>query len=280
MTFKYGTALVLLMCLSAHGAFAADKKETAYERVMRTKTIRCGYGGIWPPYFDMNPNTKTLSGLNKELSDRVAQILGLKIEYQEVSFANKVTDLQMGKIDAMCGDGPWILTSITAQDYTKPFYYAGVFLYGRATETRFKNLSDFDKEDVKFVGIDGDLGVELAQLNFSHAKLVSLPSITDPRQMLMDIATNKSDVTITDPAAAESFMKAQPSKIKLLFEKPVAIYGAGFGVAKGEQELLNTLNAAVEAARNTGAIEPLLDKYDPSGKLFKRVTPEYDAVRK
>lgn len=242
---------------------------------MRTGTLRCGYAP-WPVYFDVDPNTKKLSGLNKEMSDAAARILGLKIEYIETSFSNKVIDLNSGKIDAMCGDGPWILTSIRAQDYTKQFYYADVFLYGRQDESRFSKMQDLNSKEVSFVGIDGDLSVELVQLNFENARLNSLPTITDPSQMLMDIATKKADVTILDPATADAFMASNPGKVKKLFDSGMAVYGVSFGVAKGETELLQTLDAAVEAALNTGITERILQKYDPQKTKFRWPARSYN----
>jgi len=57
-------------------------KETAYERVMRTKTLRCAYS-VWRPFFSKDPNTGEISGVVPELFDKAAQDLGLKIEYTE-----------------------------------------------------------------------------------------------------------------------------------------------------------------------------------------------------
>lgn len=242
---------------------------------MRTGVLRCGYAP-WPVYFDVDPNTKKLTGLNKELSDATARILGLKVEYVETSFSNKVIDLKSGKIDAMCGDGPWILTSLRAQNYTRQFYYADVYLYGRHDENRFKKTEDLNAKDVTFVGIDGDLSVELVQFNFENAKLNSLPTITDPGQMLMDIATKKADVTILDPATADAFMASNPNKVQKLFDNGLAVYGVSFGVAKGETELLQTLDAAVEAALNTGITERILLKYDPQKTKFRWPAKAYN----
>src|ERR1017187_10069906 len=93
--------LVLFGLLLPGAAFASDQaKESAYDRVMRTGTLRSGYIA-WPPYFSLDPNTKILSGVSKDISDSAARILGLKIEYIDVPNAGQVENFKSGKIDAM-----------------------------------------------------------------------------------------------------------------------------------------------------------------------------------
>ncbi len=253
----------------------AVKAETVFDRVQRTGTLRCGFLA-WPMYFDIDPNTKQVSGISKELTEAALHTLGLKVYYIEVTSASKVTDLQSGKVDAICGDGPYVLTSLMQVNYTRPFFYAPVYLYDREDEKRFQKLLDINAKQVIFVGMDGDLSVELVQKNFPMAKLNTVASTVDVSLMLMDVATKKADLTIMDPGGADNFIKHNSGKVKKIFgDKPFAVYGVGFSVKKGETELFNTLNGAVEALQNTSSIDPILDRYDPSNKLFVRTAPNY-----
>lgn len=56
-----------LLLVFAASAWAGDAKESAYDRVMRTGTIRCGYF-IWPPGFSIDPNVGKRSGFFTILS--------------------------------------------------------------------------------------------------------------------------------------------------------------------------------------------------------------------
>jgi len=256
------------------GQQSAAKTESAYDRVIRTNTLRCGYTA-WPPYFSMDPNTKELTGLSKEMSDAAARLAGLKVEYVEIVLGQAVQDLNNGKIDAMCGDGPWVISTIQHIDYSKAYQYSGVYAYGRADETRFTMLDDLNRDDVQFTGIDGDLSSDLVAGNFPKAKISTMASMTDPSQLLLNVTTGKADVAIIDPLSADIFMKNNPDKLKLLVNEPVAVYGAGFSVKKGEEALLGTLNEAVSAVINTGAAARILKKYDPKGEFFLPVATPY-----
>lgn len=252
----------------------ASKTESAYERVIRTGTLRCGYSP-WPPFFSLDPNTGVLSGLNVDLSGSVMKLLGLKIDYIQTVIGQQVQDLNSGKIDAMCGDGPWIISTIKYIDYTKPYNYIAVYAYGRADETRFHSFDDLNKAGVTFTGMDGDLSTDLVQSNFPNARISTMGSTSDPSQLLLNITTGKADAVIVDPVTVSLFEKNNPGKLKILITHPIAVYGGGFSVKKGETNLLNTLNEAVAASINTGEADRALKKYDPDGTLFLPFSPPY-----
>ena len=221
---------ILLLLIFFRPALAADGgKETAYSRVVQTGILRCGYTP-WPPYFSLDPNTKVLTGVSKDLSDIAAKMLGFKIEYVDVTLDQQVQDLNSGKIDAMCGDGPWILSTIKYIDYTKSYFYVPVYAYGRAGEKRFAVLEDMNNPNITFTAIDGDVSTDLAVTYFPKAKLNSLGSLTDPSQMLLNVVTKKADVVMTDPLTVSAFAKNNSGKIKILFKHPLAVYGGGFSI--------------------------------------------------
>jgi len=263
---------LLFACLSLPAV--AAEKESAYDRVMRTGVLRCGFAP-WPPYFNLDPNTQKLSGLSKDLSDDIAELLGWKIEYIQVVVGQEVTDLASGKVDAVCGASPWVISSIKYVDYTKPYFYVAVYAYGRAEEARFSTLDHLNSPEVSFVGIDGDLSTDLVQSGFPQAKISTLPATTDPSQMLLNVATKKADVVIVDPPTVSLFSQNNPGKIKIIGAHPIAVYGGGFSVKKAENDLLNTLSEAVNAVINTGQADRVLKKYDPDGTLFFQAARPY-----
>ncbi len=64
--------LVIILLSSALPAVAQEKmKESAYERVMRTGTIRCGYF-LFPPLAVKNPNTNMLSGITADIFNKIS----------------------------------------------------------------------------------------------------------------------------------------------------------------------------------------------------------------
>lgn len=78
----------------------------AFERVMRTQTIRCGYAAA-PPLFIIDPSTRALSGIGHDIIEAVGKALSLKIEWaEEVGWATFPVALASGRIDMFC-TGAW-----------------------------------------------------------------------------------------------------------------------------------------------------------------------------
>ncbi|MGE0251881.1 MAG: substrate-binding periplasmic protein [Dongiaceae bacterium] len=242
--------------------------ETTLARIKRTGILRCGYNA-WPPFFELDPNTKKLTGISKDFSDQIIALAGWKIEYIDVPVGNDVQDLRTGKVDAMCGAGPWYMAAIKEINFTRPYDYAGVYIYGNEDENRFAKPEDLNSPQVQFVGMDGDLSADLVQRFYSQAKIYTLPGTTDLAQMLLNVTTRKADVVIVDPISVENFNKDNEKKLKPLFpDKPVVVYGAGFSVRKSDNDLLETLNGFTEMAINMGIPDKLLKQYDPNGTMF------------
>src|ERR1700722_5764994 len=115
----------------------SSKQETAYERVTRTGTIRCGYVS-WYPYFKKDLKTGEPSGMNYEIMSAVGRELNLKVEWaEEVGWGNLGEGLKTGRYDAVCTSvGP---DAAKAKNFTlsRPMVYSQFYPYARVDDNRF-----------------------------------------------------------------------------------------------------------------------------------------------
>lgn len=258
--------LILLLSFPAHA-------DSAYDRVMRTGTVRCGYLP-WAPYWDKDVKTGSLRGINKDTFDKVFTLLNLKVEYVEVTLGYQVNDLKNGKVDAICGDGPWIISTAMHVDFGQAYVYQPVYVYVRADNKTLKTESDLDNRAVTFAGIDGDLSSDLKNFRFPNARLNTLINLSDPAALLMEVVSGKADAVIIDSVAAEKIVENNPGKLKRILDgKPLAVYPNAFSVAKGEDRLLRALNEGVAAVLNTGMMDEVLEKWDPHQNLLPIAAP-------
>jgi ABC-type amino acid transport substrate-binding protein len=251
------------------------KHESAYDRIVRTGIIRCGIY-VWPPYIEKDANTGELKGFTKDILTRIIGLLELRPEFIELQPGMQKQDLESGKVDAICGDGPWYASSIKYISYTNGYSLTPVYAYKRKGDDRITSLSQLNSKDVKFIGLDGDLSIDLARSFYPAAQIQTLASTVDPSQLLLNVVTKKTDVTITEPVGAKKFMDSNPDTIERVSDKPLAMYKGGFSVAKSETQLLETLNNAIEVAIDTGIIDHELDKYDPDRKMMLRPKTYYE----
>ncbi len=249
-----------------------QQKESAYDRVMRTGTLNCGMI-VFPPFIDKDINSGELKGFNVESIKKIAQLLDLKLKFTEIQLGMQKQDLESGKVDAVCADGPWFASAVKQLSFTAPFNLLPAYVYKSPDNPKITDTKSLNDPNITFIGIDGDISIDLVRTFFPRAKIQTLSSITDPSQLLMNVTTKKADVALTDVLNGDGFAKANPGQLTRVSDKPAALLKVGFTVAKDEAKLYETLNNAVEVAVNLGIMDKVLDDFDPEQKVVIRIKP-------
>lgn len=283
------TTLLLAVILSAITAFAVVKlssapasipphKETAYERVMRTGTLRCGYG-VYPPYFTKDPASGNFGGIWHDLSEAIGENLGLKVEWtEEVGLGDIGAALDAKKIDIYCG-GLWTAGKrVRAVDFLNPIHYEAMFVYVRTDDHRFDaNISLINDPAVKISKIDGEGGGLVATEEFPNATPVSLPQLSGYADMFNQVVTKKADLLLAAPTGASAFLKNNPNTLRPILNQPVRIFPMALAVRYGENELRDLINQAQDGLFNSQKVEKIILKYEASKGDFWRVIKPYEA---
>jgi len=259
-----------------HGNTTEAKKESAYERVLRTKTLRCGYAQ-YDPMVRKDPNTGEMSGIAVDVIKAVTDSLGLKVEWTaEFGFATAVTDLQMQRFDATC-IGFWRLpVEAKYLTYTIPFLYSQMGVYARTDDMRFENHYEaIDNATVKIISADGQMSSAVARYEFPQATLVEMPNMTALSQQIEEVATGKADVFMSESAAAELYMQKNPGKIKRVEGPPLRIFQNTFAMEIGEEKLKTMLDSALINVIDNGQLDRILMQYDKQGRMFKKPIKTY-----
>jgi ABC-type amino acid transport substrate-binding protein len=194
----------------------AEKKETLYERVKRTKELRCSYV-VYPPTFAKNMETGEFSGVMYDLMEALGKQMGIKIIWaEEVGMDGAFTGLATGRYDAVC-PGFWINPERAAiSNFAVPFYYQGAFAQVRADDMRFDaGPQTIDQAGVRIGVTEGEMAQLIAKENFPSAKIVSQPGLAGESAALMDVMTGKADVALilarsSSPSQTRYVLQAVP----------------------------------------------------------------------
>lgn len=90
--------LICLLLFSCPAIATDTGKESVYDRVIRTRAIRCGYI-ILPPEFSKDVNTGVFSGASYDIAEEIGRRLHLKVDWtEEVNFQTAATGLQSGEV--------------------------------------------------------------------------------------------------------------------------------------------------------------------------------------
>ena len=274
--------LFILAMMFAVPAFAADKmvgKESAYARVMRTGTLRCGYFS-WPPYMSKDPNTGAFQGFIYDYVQTLAARMGVKIDWTaEVVYGNIYQEIKDGKIDAFCS-GIWPTAGLAKLlDFTTPIGYTPLLAFVRADDNRFDgDLNRLNDPGVKIATMEGSIAGIIAGNRFPKAKIVETPMVSGPSSQIMDVVAGKSDVAFIDWGLVNEYAAGNPGKIRAVSGvAPLNVWGNTIAFGKHSEPLVNAVNTVTQEMLYSGEIDRLFDQYNMDPKNFYRVTRPYNA---
>lgn len=276
-----GVALLFIFLLSTFSAFAADQKESAYDRVMRTGVLHCGYI-VYPPETIKDPNTGKLSGTVIDTTEALGKQLGLKIDWtEEVPFANLFAGLKSGRIDALCAGLFESPARAREALFTIPSNYGVTYVFTRVGDTRFDNgFSSIDDPKIKIATIDGELGQSIATEQFPRASQTALPQMSDVSMVLETVATKKADVAFLQKGPAKGFLKNNPGKVRIAGKEPLRAFPAPLiAVRPDETSLKFLLDAGIRTLLLNGTVEKILRRYDPELDSYLLVAKPYEVSK-
>lgn len=250
--------------------------DSRFQKIIASGEIRCSYL-VYSPYFRKDPNTGQLSGIFHDIMEEIAKRSSLKIVWvEEVGYETIFAGLNSGKHDVFCG-GLWPnATRAREGSFSIPVFYSVVKAWARNGETRFKNLEGINSPTTRVAAIDGAMEDIIARTDFPAAARVSLPQQTPFTQSLLNITTNKADITFAEPGVIREFLAANPGTLKEVApDRPLRIFGNVLVLPQREQQLKQFLDVALSELLYSGAIDRILERYEPAKGVFPRATLPY-----
>lgn len=260
-------------------SISAIGSQPAFDRVIKTGTLRCGYI-VYPPQISKDPNTGALSGLSYDIVERIGKEVGLKIDWAvETLPATFLEDLRSQKIDALCNTA-WASPVRAKQALmSDPVFFTAISAFVRQDDHRFdgSNIAQANAPQIKLAVVDGSTGLLIANESFPLAALDSLPDHTDFSQLFMDVSAGKADLTFSDNAQFYEFNKVSPNKVRSATpEHPVRLTPNVFFFDGQESRLRDMFNISLAHLQFNGFIDHTLDQYEQaSHPLWRRVAVPY-----
>ncbi len=255
----------------------ATKAGNAYERVLRTGVLRCGYY-VFPPAMSIDVNTKEMSGFAVDMTNEIGKRLHVKIEWaEEVTFGTMMESLRNGRFDAICTP-VWINAAQgRVAEYTRELFYAPTVALVRTDDTRFDDrLDSVNDANITLATMDGEITSAIAADDFPKAKTFSLPNNSALAQLFTNVADKKADMTFTDLNGYYQYEQSNPGKLKIAAHgRPVRVFPFAYSVGKGEFELLSLLNYTLTEMLYSGFVEKTARKHELFPNSYRYISAPY-----
>jgi len=265
------TAYVVGRFMPAPAAQLATAKETAFERVTRTNTLRCGYA-IATPWFMTDPTTKQHSGVGYDFTNAIAAKIGLKVEWtEETGWGTAEQGLITGRYDMMCGSVCIDPRRARAATFSTPFLHIPILAVVRDNDHRFDGgLSKLNDQSIKMGVKTGHVFEFIANEQFPLTKKVYANDLSDDTEFLQMLVNNKVDATFTGQATIDLFNEKNPEQKVRAIAEPARFCNGAFMLPHGEEKLKDMIDNAIGELNSSGTIKTILNKYVKDNPLYVR----------
>lgn len=146
---------------------------SALARVKKGGTLKVGYAQT-PAWFYRDAKANKLAGIYFDVAEAFAKELEVKLDYQEVAWANATVGLRKGDFDIFVSSLFYTIPRALVVNYVAPMWHKGhLAICHKDNAGRFKSTADFNKPDVTFSVNVGTREEHVLKMLFPKAKIIT-----------------------------------------------------------------------------------------------------------
>lgn len=124
------------------------RPDSVLAKIRKEGILRVGYSQTGP-WFYKDAKTGELGGIYKDVCDRLAKEIDIKLDYKEVTFANATVGLRRGDYDLYGSSLTYTMARALTVDYIGPLYSKGsLLLIHKDNAGRLKTAADLNDPGV------------------------------------------------------------------------------------------------------------------------------------
>lgn len=196
---------------------AADEPVALVDQIIANGVLRAGVDLTFPPLQFRDPTTDEPMGYCVDMTNAMAEDLGVEVEWVEMPFAQLIPGLQAGQYD-WSGIGLTIRPqrALTVRFSDEPLFLEDSILLVNNRLT-FDDLSELDAATVRFSNLTGSAQDATAKIRFPNARYRTFEALQDS---LLEVATGRAQVSLVALWNAIPFIEENPNA-------PVYIWSGG-----------------------------------------------------
>ncbi len=192
-------------------------------------------------------------GIDMAIVAEIGERTGIEVEMQSMEFDSLLVALQNGQIDATIAGMTVTEERAKTVDFTTPYYTATQVMIV-AEDSDIASAADLEGKGIVVVqGYTGETVVQ--ELGYEYE------AFKKGTECIMELNNGKCDAVVIDSATAEKYV-ADNAGLKIVEDEEA--FGAeeyAMAVEKGNTELLEILNTAIEEMLEDGTISEFSAKY-------------------
>jgi polar amino acid transport system substrate-binding protein len=257
-------SLMIFSLVTVFSLLTACSSPTAKDSSEQDNKLIIGIDDKFAPMGFRDKNNEIV-GFDIDYAKAASEKMGMDVTFQPIDWKTKEAELSSGRIDLI-----WNGYTITDERkekvlFTKP-YLKNAQVVVTLEDSTIKTLDDLEG---KVVGLQS-LSSAADALNASpvKAKVKEVTEFTDNVLALNDLKSGRLDAVIIDEIVINYYITSQNESFKVL-EESLAPEEYGIGVKKGNEELLEKLQTALDELNEDGTAAEISNKWFGQDKVLK-----------
>lgn len=244
--------MVVLVCagllMAAKGVRQELTGQSTVEQVLQRGVLRVGMSTFVP--WAMNDKQGTLVGFEIDVAKRLAQDMGVKVEFVPTKWSGILPALLTGKFDIIIGGMGITPERNLKVNFSVPYDYTGMSIVAsRKLAGSFKTLDDFNRPSVTIAARTGTTAAAAAKRHMPRAKL---RLFDDESQAVQELLNSRVHALVAS-APLPAFQAIEyPDRLFLPMKDDFTREPIGFAIVKGDVDTLNFLNSWITVVEAEG----------------------------
>ena len=250
-TFLLSTLSLVLGSGLIGQAVAGDQ----LQKIKDSGTINVGLEGTYPPFSFVDESGK-LAGFEVEFSEALAKELGVKAKLQPMPWAGILAALESKRLDVVINQVTISEERKKKYDFSTPYTISGIqALVRKENADKFKVAAD-----LKGAKVGVGLGTNYEQWLKENVPGAVVRTYDDDPTKYQELRVGRIDAILVDRLAALELLSKTKDSLAVSGE-PFSRQESGVALRKGEPELLDAINKAIDKLRADGTLAKLSQKY-------------------
>jgi lysine-arginine-ornithine-binding protein len=232
-----------------------DQTKNEGDQEQPKEKIVIGTDATYPPmeFHEQVNGQDVINGFDIDIGKALAEEMGMEVEFEDTGWDGIIPALLAGQFDM-------IMSSMTITDerkqqvnFSDPYFNAGQVIAVRNDDDSIKSIDDLVGKTVAVqIGTTGDLLI-------SETEGVDVQRFNTIVDAFMELKNKRADAVFNDlPVAQDYVRKGEPIKI---VGEPLTDEYYGIAIRKDNTELLEKVNKAIKALKDSGKYQEILDKW-------------------
>ncbi len=224
-------------------------------------TVKTYIAATEPTYapFDTTDEEGNIVGFDMDLLNAIGEDQGFKVEYQSFEFDAIVPAIQAGNADIIAAAMNVTEKRAEQVDFSDKYFDSGKVILVKKDNDTIKDVNDFTA-DMKVAAQIGTTEGEYVQKLADEGKIGEAVVLNKTTDCILQLQNGDVNAIIMDAPVAKFYSNKYGDEIKKL-DATIDPAPMAFAVQKGNDELLEKINAGLKNLKENGTYDELVKKW-------------------